>query len=305
MADPLVVASGLSKQFGPVRALDAVDLEIPPGAVGLLGPNGSGKTTLIRLMLGLTAPTAGSLAVLGLPAPAERVEIRRRLGYAPETESHFPGMKAIDAVTFAARLSGLPPADAFKRSHELLNYVGLEESRYRKIETFSTGMKQRVKIAQALVHDPKLVVLDEPTAGLDATGRDEVLDLIRDVVQRRGPSVLLSTHILPDVERVCSHAVLLHRGRCVGSAAISELVAGLRGRFEARFDGDARAFERELAARGIEFVPAADGALTLHTSAGELDPVAVFAAAAAAGAAVRHFAPCRVTLEEAFVNRVS
>jgi ABC-2 type transport system ATP-binding protein len=304
-AEPLVAASGLSKRFGAVLALDAVDLEIPPGAVGLLGPNGSGKTTLIRLMLGLTAATAGSLSVLGLPAPARRLEIRRRVGYAPETESHFPAMTAIDAVTFAARLSGLPGADAFKRAHELLNFVGLDEARYRRIETFSTGMKQRVKIAQALVHDPALVVLDEPTAGLDAGGRDEVLDLIRDVVQRRGPSVLLSTHILGDVERVCSHAVLLHQGRVVGGGPLGELVAGVQGRFDVRIDGDAAAFRRGLAERAVECAPEADGRLVLRGRDGELDPVAVFEAAAAAGVVVRHFAPRRLTLEEAFLERVS
>lgn len=305
-AEPLVVASGLSKQYGSVLALDGVDLEIPRGAVGLLGPNGSGKTTLIRIMLGLTAPTRGTLAVFGLPSPARRLEIRRRVGYSPETDSHFPGMTAIDAVTFAARLSGLPGPDAFKRAHELLNYVGLEEARYRKLEAFSTGMKQRVKIAQALVHDPSLVLLDEPTAGLDPAGRDEVLDLIRDIVDRRGPSVLLSTHILGDVERVCSHAVLLHQGRVVGAGLLAELVAGVRGRFEVRIDGDRQAFERELAARAVESssIPAGLLEVRARDGAGELDPVTVFQAAAAAGVVVRHFAPRRPTLEEAFLERV-
>src|SRR6187455_1126635 len=182
-------------RYGARTALRDVSAVFPAGAVGLLGPNGAGKSTMLRALLGFVPPTEGELTVLGLDVAKSPLAIRARIGYMPETDGHIPGMNAVSFVAFCGELSGLPRADAMQRAHEVLYYVGLGEARYRTIDQYSTGMKQRIKLAQALVHDPDLLLLDEPTNGMDPKGRDEMLALIRDVADRM--SVILSSHVLP------------------------------------------------------------------------------------------------------------
>lgn len=210
----LLRARGLTKHYGRVVALDGVDFEIREGITGLLGSNGAGKSTAIKLFFGLLQPTSGAAEVLGQDSSTS-VDVRARLGYMPEHECLPPGVSGAEFLTHMAELSGLPPSHARSRAADTLRHVGLFEERYRLIGGYSTGMKQRVKLAQALVHDPALVMLDEPTAGLDPTGREEMLDLIRKVHREFGISLVLSTHLMGDVERTCERIIVLEAGRVV------------------------------------------------------------------------------------------
>src|SRR5690606_11049447 len=214
---------GVSVIYGKNQALKNVTARFAPGAVGLLGPNGAGKSTMLKSLLGFIKPAAGRMTVLGLDVAHKPLEIRARLGYMPESDAHIPGMNAVSFVAYCGQLAGLPPVDAMQRAHEVLYYVGLGEARYRHVETYSTGMKQRIKLAQALVHAPDLVFLDEPTNGMDPKGRDEMLALIRDLAYRKHVNLILSSHLLPDVEATCEHVVVMDRGRIVGGGSITEL----------------------------------------------------------------------------------
>ena len=224
----LIELAGLTKKFGPIVALSGVDATVEGKIIGLLGPNGAGKSTLLKCLLGLV-PFEGRAEVLGISAATHGAEIRDRVGYMPEQEAFLSGMSAVELCTYAGELSGLPRTEAMQRAHAALYYAGLEEKRYQPIDGYSTGMKQRVKLAQALVHDPELLFLDEPTNGLDPRSREEMLELITDLPARRGCAIVLSTHLLPDVERVCDHAVIMHKGRVRFVGSIDEL-RGARGR---------------------------------------------------------------------------
>ena len=227
----LIEAEKLAKRYGPIQALGnaqgGIDAAIDGKIIGLLGPNGAGKSTLLKALLGII-PFEGGARVLGLDAGKHGTEIRDRVGYMPEQEAYLSGMSAVELCTYAGELSGLPRTEAMQRAHAALYYAGLEEKRYQPIDTYSTGMKQRVKLAQALVHDPELLFLDEPTNGLDPRSRDEMLELISELPERRNCAIVLSTHLLPDVERVCDHAVIMHKGTVRFVGTIDEL-RGARG----------------------------------------------------------------------------
>src|SRR6187455_1067812 len=220
---PVVEADHLSVRYGKNFALNDVTAIFPPGAVGLLGPNGAGKSTLLKSLLGFLVPEKGSMTVLGLDVAHAPLEIRERIGYMPESDSHIPGMNAVSFVAYCGQLSGLPAVDAMQRAHEVLYYVGLGEARYRNLETYSTGMKQRIKLAQALVHDPELLLLDEPTNGLDPEGRDEMLMLVERTGREFGIAVILCSHLLHDVERVCEQVIVLNQGQIARQGSIREL----------------------------------------------------------------------------------
>ncbi len=223
MTVPLLRAVGLTKRYPSVTALDELTVEVPHGRVGLVGANGAGKTTLFRLILGLARPTAGRVEVLGQRVEADPIAVRERLGYMPEHDCLPGDQSAADVVATFGELSGLPPRAARQRASEVLDLVGLDEARFRPTEGFSTGMKQRTKLAQALVGDPELVLLDEPTAGLDPLGREEMLALVSRL-GTFGISVLLATHLLDDVQRVCDHVVMLDGGRLVVAGPTGELL---------------------------------------------------------------------------------
>lgn len=255
---PAIETRGLHKTYGRgVIALDRLDLTVPHTAIGLLGANGAGKTTLIRLLLGLARPSDGDARVLGLNAWREGVAVRGRVGYMPESDCLPPGVTAADFVGHMAEMSGLPARAARQRAADVLYQVGLDEERYRLIKGFSTGMKQRVKLAQAIVHDPGLVFLDEPTNGMDPQGREEMLNLIVRIHEMLGMAVVVSSHILEDIERVCQYVVILDRGRLVVSQPIdrSEFTSDLpRGDLLVRLDGmpsDQAAFVARLGGLGI------------------------------------------------------
>ena len=218
----LLEAQSLAKHYGAVIALDGVDFQVGKGVTGLLGPNGAGKSTAIKLFLGLIKPTSGSAQVLG-ELPYESIEVRSRLGYMPEHDCLPLSLTASEFLTHMAQVSGLPPAHARTRAADTLRHVGLDEERYRSIGEYSTGMKQRVKLAQALVHDPVMILLDEPTAGLDPLGREEMLALIRRTGSEFGISIMLSSHLMGDVESTCDRIVVLEGGQVVEDAEVSQL----------------------------------------------------------------------------------
>lgn len=222
---PLLRTSGLTKRYPDVTAVDALDVEVPRGSVGLVGANGAGKTTLFRMMLGLSRPDAGQLEVCGIDVTNDPIGVRSRVGFMPEHDCLPLDQSAADVVSTFGELSGLPPRVARQRASDVLDLVGLDEARFRPIAGFSTGMRQRTKLAQAIVADPVVVLLDEPTAGLDPIGREEMLELVTRL-GTFGISVMLATHLLDDVQRVCHHVVMLDAGRLVVSGATTSLLEG-------------------------------------------------------------------------------
>jgi ABC-2 type transport system ATP-binding protein len=251
---PLLLARGLTKRYGAVTATDRLDVEVPRGSVGLVGANGAGKTTLFRMMLGLSHPTSGDLEVCGVDVAHDPIGIRSRVGYMPEHDCLPLDQSAADVVGTFGELGGLPPRAARQRASDVLDLVGLDEARFRPIGGFSTGMRQRTKLAQALVGDPELVLLDEPTAGLDPLGREEMLALVARLATF-GISVLLATHLLDDVQLVCDHVVMLDGGRLVVSGATGSLLEG-SGTLTLDVGADRSRLVEALLARGIDAVEA-------------------------------------------------
>ncbi|PZG56268.1 ABC transporter [Spongiactinospora gelatinilytica] len=218
----ILATEGLTKRFPRVTALDTLSVTVTPGVTGLVGANGAGKSTLIKILLGLLEPTAGTAQVLGLDVATKGAEIRRSVGYMPEHDCLPPDLSATEFVVHMAQMSGLPRTAARERAADTLRHVGLYEERYRPVGGYSTGMKQRVKLAQALVHDPRVVFLDEPTNGLDPQGRDDMLRLIRRIGAEFGISVLVTSHLLGELERVCDHLIVIDGGKLLRSSAIGE-----------------------------------------------------------------------------------
>ncbi len=297
----LIAAEGVAKSFGPVAALDGVTLALDAPATGLLGANGAGKSTLMKILLGLVRPDEGRVEVLGTDVARDRDGIRRRLGYMPELDCLPLEMTARDLVVHMAELRGLPRRDAVLRASEVLFQVGLEEERSRLIRTFSTGMKQRAKLAQALVHSPELVVLDEPTNGLDPSGREEMLALVRRLSSELGIAVLLSSHVLEDVTRTCDAVVVLREGRVVTAGRIDQMEGLSGGAMLVRATGDLDRFAGLLQARGLA-AERRDGAVTVSGAPEDALLDAVRDAAAEAGVAMRELRPAGPTLEDALVE---
>jgi ABC-2 type transport system ATP-binding protein len=294
--------SGVTKTYGPITALHRLTVEAGPGAVGLLGPNGAGKTTLIRTLLGLITIDSGYGEVLDMDIRTRRLDIRQAVGFMPEDECLFPGVPGVGFVAYAGELCGMDPSDAMQRAHEVLNYVGLDEARYRRVESYSTGMKQRLKLAAAIVHDPLLLILDEPTNGMDPAGRQEMIELARDLAHGKGLSLLFSSHLLPDVEAVCDHVVVLGRGALLAEGAIKELKQAHPGAYEVRLKGDAERFVGRLRTVGGDAKPH-DEALLVQLPDGQT-PELLWRIAADLGEQIRYLRPQRSSLEEVFLKAV-
>src|SRR3954453_21851647 len=289
---PVVTLEGVTVMYGAQPALRDVTSSFAAGAVGLLGPNGAGKSTMIKALLGFVVPTQGRMHVLGLDVAQAPLDIRARIGYMPENDAHIPGMNAVSFVAYCAQLSGLPRADAMQRAHEVLFYVGLGEARYRNVETYSTGMKQRIKLAQALVHDPDLLFLDEPTNGMDPKGRDEMLELVRDLALNKGVNVIVSSHLLPDIEYTCREIVVMDKGRVVASGPIDGLKQPRGQVFELRVKapGGPAAFVENLRAAGLECHVTNDDVMRVFVP-GDGGAQRLFAMASLAQVQVRHLRP--------------
>jgi ABC-2 type transport system ATP-binding protein len=296
----LLRLSELSLWYGSFQALHDITLTLPPGRIGLLGPNGAGKSSLLKVLLGLLRPSGGTGNVLGLDISRAGPELRRLIGFMPEADALIPGLKGAEYVALAGELYGMPRREALRRAHEILTSLELEDARYRRLEEYSTGMKQRLKLAQALVHDPPVLLLDEPTSGLDPAGRDAMLRLLFSLGRDHGKSFLLSTHLLGDVDRVCDRVVILHHGRVLLQGGVAELRARRQDRYRLQIEGNPQGFVRELTLEGVRL---------LHDNGRGLLRVAVpeawvtrafFALAENTGVAVRALEADDEDLEELF-----
>jgi ABC-2 type transport system ATP-binding protein len=302
---PVVTLESVTVRYGTQVALRDITTSFAAGAIGLLGPNGAGKSTMIKSLLGFVVPTQGQMRVLGLDVAQAPLQIRARIGYMPENDAHIPGMNAVSFVAYCAELSGLPRVDAMQRAHEVLFYVGLGEARYRNLETYSTGMKQRIKLAQALVHDPDLLFLDEPTNGMDPRGRDEMLELVRDLAHNKAVNVIVSSHLLPDIEYTCDEVVVMDKGRVVAQGPIDSLKQPRGQVFELRVKapGGPAPFIETLRAAGLECHATDDDVMRVFVP-GDAGANRVFALAAANQVQVRHLRPSVPTLEDVFAQAI-
>jgi ABC-2 type transport system ATP-binding protein len=300
---PVLELEGVTKDYRGRRALDQVSFTLPPGVVGLLGPNGAGKSTLIKALIGLVRLGAGEARVLGMDSRREFRRVRELVGYMPEDDCIFPGLKGIEAVAYAGELSGLPQLAALQRAHEVLDYVGLGEERYREVQTYSTGMRQKQRLAQAIVHDPRLVFLDEPTSGLDPIGRAKMLKLVRALFDRTGISVVLSTHILHDVEEICDSVVILGHGKLLVHDSIEALRRPAEGSIVIGLERPDDAFGEALGRRGSRWETLHADELRLY---GEPEAAAALALEVAreTGILVRRIESGRNTLEDIFLEAV-
>src|SRR5262249_7362399 len=236
------------------QALKDVTIRLPRGRIGLLGPNGAGKSSLLKILLGLIAPTTGRGSLFGRDVSTAGAALRRLVGYMPEADALVPGLRGAEYVALAGELYGMPRREAQRRAHEVLTCLELEEARYRRLEEYSTGMKQRLKLAQALVHDPQILLLDEPTSGLDPAGREAMLELLLTLGREHGKSLLLSPHLLRDVERGCQTRVILHEGLVLKQGAVSELCTRRQDRYRLQVQGDPAAFVEELRLEGVRLI---------------------------------------------------
>jgi len=290
-------------RYGSIQALDGVNLAVGQGACGLLGPNGAGKSTLLRILLGFLRPDRGEGLVLGHDIRRDPFTIRRLVGYMPEDDCLVPGLDAVTFTAYFGELSGMPRQEAMKRAHDVLFYVGLGEARYRTLETYSAGMKQRLKLAQALVHDPKLLFLDEPTSNLDPQGRNEILDLIKDISSKKDIQVLISSHILTDIEYTCSNVIILNKGRVAAQGSLEALKKVDYSLYEMKIKGEAGAFVQDLRDGGCRVEETEEGLLKIYMPPG-LKRDALFRAAARDNVQVRHFVRSQTSLEDLFAKVV-
>jgi ABC-2 type transport system ATP-binding protein len=300
-----VSARDVTVSFGPVVALDGFTADIPRGIVGLLGPNGAGKSTFIKASLGLLTLDKGTISVGGLDSQTQSLLIRDSIGYMPEHDCLIPSVNAVELVSYLGMISGMVSLDAMQRSHEMLDFVGIGEERYRPIKSYSTGMKQKVKLAQAMVHDPKLLFLDEPTSGMDPQGREELLGLVKKMASSE-KTIIVSSHILQDVERICDYAVIIDNGKLVRSGEMKTLLAGEEGVRSLTVRGPSPALSEYVRAleqicQIIDKRDEAEDQITLLVRGCE-DGKKVFRLAAENGVQVRSLHPERLDLEEVFLR---
>jgi len=306
----LIDLQNVSRVFGSYQALADVTLRLKPGRVGLLGPNGAGKSTLLKILMGLLQPSSGSGRVIDQqigagPDKEANYELRRLIGFMPEADALVPGLRGVEYVALAGELYGMPRRQAQRRAHEILTYLELEDARYRLLDEYSTGMKQRIKLAQALIHDPPVLLLDEPTSGLDPAGRDAMLRLLLDLGRDFGKSLILSTHLLADVETVCEQVVILMNGQVRGQGSVAELCARRQDRYRLQIYGDGDIYTQELARDGVNVLPNnGRGELRVSVPSG-WNTRAFFAAAERAGAVLRSVVRDDETLEELFLRTVA
>lgn len=299
-APPLVELEGVKRSFGKIQALKDVTLKLPAGRIGLVGNNGAGKSTLFKILLGLLRPDSGRGRILGIDVDRSGVELRRRIGYMPEGPVLVPLLTGVEFVTLSGSLYGMPSREAARRAHEVLQYVGLGELRYRRLEEYSLGNSQRLKLAAALVHDPELLLLDEPTDGLDPPGREGLLRLLADLVRETGKSLILSTHLLHDVDRLCDQLVVIEAGeiRYCGRTR-PEQAARRERRLEIAWRGPDEPFRTLLAQAGMKLLTGLRGEAQLEVD-DDFIPAFLFARARLAGVLLTTLKPVEENVEEAF-----
>lgn len=293
----------LSKNFGPVQALRDVSLAVPPGVTGLLGPNGSGKSTMIKILLGLVQASSGQGSVLGKDIYRDGKAIRASVGYMPEDDCYIPGISGVEMVHFVACLNGFESREALRRAHEVLDFCGAEEERYREVDTYSTGMRQKLKFAQALVHDPPLLILDEPTSGLDPDERSLLLNRIRALSEKSDISVLISTHILPDVQQICDQAIVIAGGEVRRADSIENLNRPAVPSIDVRVVGDPAVFQEKIAAAGIETMSREGDRFVLRDEDGNL-AAQLWPLAHESNVGIRSLIPARTSLDDVFIQAV-
>ncbi len=267
----IIEAQGLGKTYGTQKALSDVTLRVPPGTIGLLGPNGAGKSTFIKCLLNLTTPTAGSAKVLGRDIRAQHRDSREKVGYSPEQDCHIPGMAGCEYVTYCGQLSGMSFRQARQRAHEILDLVGMGQERYRLVDTYSTGMRQRVKLAQALVHDPEVIFLDEPTNGLDPSGREHILRLIGSLWHELKISVVISSHLLHEIERICDRVIIIAHGRLLEHESIAVLKERHRRVVEIAPASERERFLAALTGAGHQVEQLSNGRLRLESATDSIE----------------------------------
>jgi ABC-2 type transport system ATP-binding protein len=301
-----ISSKDVTVRFGHILALDSFSVNVPQGVVGLLGPNGAGKSTFIRTLLGLVVPEKGSMTIGGHDPRIDMARVRDMVGYMPEHDCLMDGFNAVELVSYMGRISGMVKKDAIPRSHEVLDFVGVGEERYRQISSYSTGMKQRVKLAQAIVHDPRILFLDEPTNGMDPQGRSDMLDLISKI-SSSDKSLLVASHILDDVEKISGHVVIVNSGRLVTEGDIDVLLAKkeLLRRVQARGRPDAMKDFARLVGEAYE-VRSESQDLTQVSMVilNEGDGTPLFNLARKAGVQLRAYHPERSTLEDLFIGAI-
>lgn len=303
--DPIVHLRGVTKRYAAIEALRDVTLQIPAGVTGLLGPNGSGKSTLIKSLLGLIQTQSGSGEVMGHSWPKDARTIRDSIGYLPEDDCYIAGLEGIESVTLMAQLSGLKGREALRRSHEMLDFCGFGEERYREVESYSTGMRQKLKFAQSLVHDPPLLILDEPTTGLDPDQRLAMLRRIRHLATKHGKSIILSTHILPDVRTVCDHVVILVGGQVRVVDTLENLSRPIRPTMHVSVYGDDSHFIERIRQEGhsVEIVSRTKSLRVGDIQSDQADRLWMWAAQT--NTSIRHMEPAMNSLEQIFMETAS
>lgn len=269
--DFVIETEGLGKTYGKQRALSDVTVKVPPGTIGLLGPNGAGKSTFIKCLLNLETPTTGVARVLGCDIRTSNRASRERVGYSPEQDCHISGMAGCEYVTYCGQLSGMPMRVARQRTHEILDLVGMGQERYRSVNTYSTGMRQRVKLAQALVHDPEVIFLDEPTNGLDPSGREHILSLIGSLWRDLGISVVMSSHLLRDIERVCDRVIIIGHGRMLEHDSIAALKTRYRRIVELTPSAERERFVAALTGAGAKVSTLSNGKLRIESASDSIE----------------------------------
>ena len=300
----LISLEKVSVRYGHFLALDNVSCEIDSGAVGILGPNGAGKSTLMKTLLGFNRASEGTVKLFDKSMPKNALPVRQQIGYMPERDASSPRISAVSFLTYLGQLSGMQRVDAMERTHEVLNYVGVGENRYRKMEMYSTGMLQRLKLAQALLHDPRLILLDEPTNGLDPEGRIEILDLIKEIAEKRDICILLSSHLLPDVQHVCDRVIMIKDGRIARDGSMAEMTAAQEKTYEVRLYDNKNAFLAALDQRGFAWKQ--DEQSHLHISCPDTaTPDTLFEVAKEHNTHIRHFQPARSSLAETFMDAMA
>ena len=300
MSVPVIEAVDLVKYYGEFRALDDVTFAVDSGTVtGLLGPNGAGKSTLMKTLLGLLPYSAGDCRVLGLSLADSPLKVLREVGYMPEHEAWFPGLTGLESVVYAGRLTGMPREQAFSRSYEVLDYLGMDEVRHRPVTGYSVGLKQKIKLGQAVVHGPRLCFLDEPLSGLDPQSRDEMISLLKGIAAG-GVSLVISSHVLKDVETICDTILMLDKGHLLYAGSLESLRSGSEGRYLLQFRGERSSFESYLGKQGVGLTDTRQGVVL---DLGQQKSLQVlWEAARDCNCQVREIRPASDSLEQAFLR---